>query len=147
MEGLRALARAHDGRDPPTSLTPALLGALDLCSFWDLIPWVAHASKAEIGALAPLVLEAAAAGDPTSVGILDAGLEALGKHLGVVRAAWDPWGGLFPLALSGGLLEEGGLLRPAAMEMAAKRGAELRTGPVVPARGAARLALLLVPPA
>ncbi len=147
MEGLRALARAHDGRDPPTALTQALLVALRLSGFWDLIPWVAQASKAEVAALAPLVLAAAAAGDPAACRILGEGLEALGGHLDVVRAAWDPWGVPFPLALSGGLLEEGAPLRPAALKMAAQRGAEIRPDPVVPARGAARLALSLVPSA
>ncbi len=56
MEGLRAVVRAADRRDPPTRLTAALLGALQLPSAPDLVPWVARASKAEVGALAPLVL-------------------------------------------------------------------------------------------
>lgn len=143
MEGLRAVARAHDGRDPPTILTSVLLGALTLSSFWDLIPWVAQASKSEVAALAPLVLRAAAEGDSTAQTVRDEGLEALGRHLDVVR---DGWGRSFPLALAGGLLEEGGLLREAAVHMAERRGAELRPDPVLAARGAARLALLMLPP-
>ncbi|MFH1762554.1 MAG: BadF/BadG/BcrA/BcrD ATPase family protein [Gemmatimonadota bacterium] len=147
MEGMRAVLRASDLRDPPTRLTKALLGALQLPSAQDLVPWVAQASKAEVGALAPLVLGAAARGDPAARAILAAGLEALGRHLDVVRKVWAPWGPSFPLAVVGGLLEEGGLLRGPMLEIALERGADLHPDPVIPARGAARLALGLLPTA
>ncbi len=144
MEGLRAVVRAADLRDPPTLLTPALLGALHLPDAQDLVPWVARASKGEVAALAPLVLETAAQGDSTAGSILATGLEALGRHLDVVSEIWAPWGSSFPLAVVGGLLEEGRPLREPVLEMALRRGADLHPDPVIPVRGAARLALGLL---
>ena len=144
MEGLRAVARAADLRDPPTLLTPALLGALHLPEAQDLVPWVARASKGEVGALAPLVLEAATQGDSAARAILTRGLEALGRHLDVVGDFWTPWGTSFPLAVVGGLLEEGRPLREPVLEMALRRGADLHPDPVIPVRGAAQLALGLL---
>lgn len=131
----------------PTHLTAAILGALQLPSAPDLVLWAAQASKADVGALAPLVLGIAAQGDSAAGAILDAGLEALGRHLDVVRKVWAPWGNSFPLAVVGGLLEEGGLLRGPMLEIALERGAALHLDPVIPARGAARLALGLLPSA
>jgi N-acetylglucosamine kinase-like BadF-type ATPase len=141
MEGLRAVVRAADRRDFPTLLTPTLLEALQLSDAPDLVPWVARASKGEVGALAPLVLDVAAKGDAAAQRILITGLDALGSHLDVIREAWAPWGAHFPLALVGGLLEEGGLLREPVLEMVSRKGGDVHPDPVVPVRGAARLAL------
>jgi N-acetylglucosamine kinase-like BadF-type ATPase len=143
MEGLRAVVRAADGRDPPTRLTPDLLGALGFSDHRELVPYVAEAPKGEVGALAPLVLEAAAGGDPAARTIVDAGLKALGRYLEAVGNQWRPSGAPFPLALAGGLLEKDGLLREPLLALASGKGAEIRTDPVVPVRGAARLALEL----
>lgn len=144
MEALRAVARAADGREPPTLLVPTLLEALRLPDPHSLIRWVSEASKAEVGALAPLVLAAASTGDAAARGILDRGLEALGRYLDVLARAWAPWGGSFPVALAGGMAGEGGPLRDALTRMVGERGGSLYPEPVNPARGAARLALELM---
>ena len=68
-------------------------------------------------------------------------VRTLEKHLEVFREAWAPWGGSFPLALSGGLLTEGGPLRGAVEALGEKAGGILHPTPVIPVRGAARLAL------
>jgi len=144
LEGLRAVARAADGRDPKTPVTQDLLARLGISDPRELVPWVARAAKADVGALAPLVLAAAEAGDPTATAIVDAGLEALGRHLDVVATLWRPHGAPFPLALSGGLLEETGFLRNRVIALATRRGGVLHPNPVVPVRGAALLAVKLL---
>jgi len=143
MEALRAVARAADGREPPTLLVPTILEALHLPDPHSLIRWVGEASKGEVGALAPLVLEAASQGDPSARDLIERGLEALGRYLDVLARAWAPWGGSFPVALAGGMAGEGGPLRESLSRMVAERGGILHSGPVVAARGAARLALEL----
>jgi N-acetylglucosamine kinase-like BadF-type ATPase len=141
MEALRAVARAADGRGPPTLLVPAILEALHLPDPHSLIRWVAAASKGEVGALAPLVLDAVSQGDASAKDLIERGLEALGRYLDVLARAWAPWGVSFPVALCGGMAEEGGPLREPLARMVAERGGILHPGPVVAARGAARLAL------
>jgi N-acetylglucosamine kinase-like BadF-type ATPase len=141
MEALRAVARSADGRDPPTLLLPTVLEALHLPDPQSLIRWVAEASKGEVGALAPVVLESASQGDPSARAIMDRGLAALGTYLDVLARAWAPWGDAFPVALAGGMAAEGGPLRAPLARMVEERGGILHSGPVVPARGAARLAL------
>lgn len=143
MEALRAVARAADGREPPTLLVPTILEALHLPDPHSLIRWVGEASKGEVGALAPLVLEAASQGDPSAKDLIGRGLEALGRYLDVLARAWAPWGGSFPVALAGGMAGEGGPLRESLSRMVAERGGILHFGPVVAARGAALLALEL----
>jgi glucosamine kinase len=141
MEALRAVARSADGRDSPTLLLPLVLETLSLPDPHSVIRWVAEASKGEVGALAPLVLEAASQGDPSARSIVDEGVKALGKYLDVLARAWAPWGRAFPVALAGGMAAENGPLRAPLARMVKERGGVLHTGPVVPARGAARLAL------
>ncbi len=143
LEALRAVVRAADHRDPPTLLTPTLLADLHLPDAQALVPWIARASKGDVGALAPTVLELADQGDPAAKAILGRGLEALAMHLAVVQRTWEPWGDRFPLALAGGLLEEGGPLREAVMDLSTEMKAELHPNPVIPVRGAALLALKL----
>jgi len=122
MEGLRAVARAADRRDPPTLLTSTLLGALDLSDVQDLVSWLARASKGEVSALAPLVLEVASKNDSTAKGILLSGLSAVALHLDVIQETWPPGEYPIPLALVGGLLEEGGPLRRPVIEMVLYKG-------------------------
>mgnify|MGYP006278194945 CR=1 FL=1 len=144
LQGLRAVARARDGRAEPTLLSATLLEKLRLPDPPALIPWIAGASKGKVAALAPLVLEAAGQDDGPARAILDQGLAQLRSHLEVARRAWEPWGGAFAAALVGGLAEEGGPLRGLAAEAIQDAGGILREGPVVPVRGAARMALSLL---
>ena len=143
MEALRVVARAADGRGPPTLLVPTILEALNLPDPHSLIRWVAEASKGDVGALAPLVLNSASQGDPSARDLIERGLDALGRYVDVLARAWAPWGGSFPVALAGGMAGEGGPLRESLSRMVSERGGVVHSGAVIPARGAAHLALEL----
>ena len=138
---MRAVARAADGRGPPTTLTETVLGSLHLAHPQALIPWVASATKGEIGALAPAVLEAALAGDPGASEVLKEALEELLAHLEVARSRWPAEKRPIPMALVGGLVGAGGGLRQRLETLVVGVGGRLVSRPVVPVRGAGSLAL------
>ncbi|MGD8361182.1 MAG: BadF/BadG/BcrA/BcrD ATPase family protein [Gemmatimonadota bacterium] len=143
LQGLRAIARAADGRSASTALSRVVLETLGLPEPRALIPWTANSSKGEIAALAPLVLEAAEAGDREAAEILAEGLMALLRHLEVVRSRWPDSKDLIPMALVGGLTVEGSLLRRRLAPLVTRVGGRLVSRAVIPARGAAQLALAL----
>lgn len=149
LRGLRAVARAADGRGPATTLTRTLLQLLHLLHPQALIPWVATATKGEIGALAPAVLEAALDGDPGASEVLEEALEELRAHLQVARSRWPEGERPIPMALVGGLAEEGVGLRRRLETLVVGVGGELVSRAVVPVRGAGANALELagLPPA
>lgn len=145
--GRRALSivtAAADGREPETSLGSAVLAALQLRDPLELIPWGAQASPAELAALAPVVLEAAAAGDLRSNSLVSLAAEELMLHVRALgRRLFGDERATIPLALSGGLLAKGSLLRKRLEHRlkAAVPGGLVRTEEVVPVRGAVRLAI------
>jgi glucosamine kinase len=141
LQGLRAVARAADGRSASTALSRVVLERLGLPEPQALIPWTANASKGEIAALAPLVLDAAEAGDREAAEVLAEGLMALLRHLEVVRSRWPESKDLIPMALVGGLAVEGSPLRRRLVPLVTRVGGRLLARAVVPVRGAARLAL------
>ncbi len=61
--GLNAVTRAVDGRGPRTKLSERLPLSARCADFDALVRWAAAANAAEVAALAPSVLEVAAAGD------------------------------------------------------------------------------------
>lgn len=148
MQALGCVARAVDGRAQPTALQRLLMGHLELDDPYALIAWVDAASKAEIAGLAPLVLEAARAGDPVAASIVTDAAAALRSHVIALmdrleRTPEDERGDSsadLPLVLWGGLIGESGWLRPTLERLVAPLGLELRKGPIDPAFGAARLA-------
>lgn len=100
---LGAVSRASDGRGPRTTLSPRLLEAARLQTLDELVTWATTASPAEVAALAPAVLHAAADGDQVARGIVD----YAARELGLMVAALVPhFGetGEVPVALAGGLL-------------------------------------------
>jgi N-acetylglucosamine kinase-like BadF-type ATPase len=141
VHGLRAVARAADGRGPATALTAALLPALALRSAPDLIAWVRGRSKRDVAALAPLVLQAAAAGDPVAIALRDDAARELAGAADAVRRALEPWDAPPSVALVGGLIAAGGLLRARVEAELAALSVRVDPRDVVPARGAARRAL------
>lgn len=147
LEGLRAALHAHDGRGEETRLTERLLGHLELTRSEELVEWVHYASKAELAALAPLVLSTAAAGDPVARSVRDRALDALTAHVEAalrrVGELPEEEGAPTRVALGGGLLRPGGDFRHAVEERVRATGAHLVEEEVVPARGAARMALEL----
>lgn len=106
-EGLRAVLRAADGRGPATALSQVLLSALSLRAPEDVIPWLYHdmetpARTAAIAALAPLVLQAAGAGDAATLQIANEAAVELACAAQAVRCRLSATD--LPFAFAGGLL-------------------------------------------
>jgi N-acetylglucosamine kinase-like BadF-type ATPase len=141
MSGLRAVARAADGRGPWTQLTNRLLDALDLADPPDLIRWTAAATKKEVAALAPHVLEAAASGDVVAVGLADDAARELAEAVEAVRRSLEPWAEPPEVAVAGGLIGAGAPLRARVDRALAELLVRPSARTVVPVRGAARRAL------
>jgi len=103
LKALQAVARAADGREPPTRLSEPLLSALGLGSAQDLIQWIYTSARTQvIAALAPRVL--AEASDPAAQQIIAksvAHLAALGRTV-ALRLKIESAG----YAFAGGLLGE-----------------------------------------
>lgn len=145
-QALSVLAAAADGREPPTELTGAVLTAAQINDVSELIPWATVASRREIAALAPVVLNAASGGDIRAKAIVGIAVEELVLHVralavqlfGDERAA-------VPVALGGGLMARGSLLRKGVEHRlkSAVPGALVSAVEVFPARGAMKWGLSL----
>jgi glucosamine kinase len=145
--GRRALgivAAAADGREPPTALTGSILTAAEVNAPEDLIPWAIAASTTTIASLAPVVLATAVAGDPRASALVSLAAEELVVHVRAlaVRLFGDERSAI-PVALSGGLLQKGSLLKKKLEQRirSAVPGAQIRTAEIIPARGAVRSAI------
>jgi N-acetylmuramic acid 6-phosphate etherase len=104
MSALQAVARAADGRGPATSLTGRLLARLGVSQPQGLIAVVYRSGRdrADLAALAPLVVEAAE-DDAVAAGIVEEEAQELAQA-GASVARQLGWGGPVPVALAGGLL-------------------------------------------
>ncbi|MCZ7540948.1 MAG: hypothetical protein M5U29_13790 [Anaerolineae bacterium] len=142
MEGLRAVARALDGRGPITPLTTAVLSALGLSNRSDLIRWLYDdpgGHTRELAELARLMLEQAAS-DPEAAAIVQRAADELAQVAGTVIRRLNMESPEF--AFAGGLLSE-----PNPLTEALCRALRLPAVPVArypPVIGAALLALQLV---
>jgi N-acetylglucosamine kinase-like BadF-type ATPase len=139
LQGLRAVARAVDRRGPATSLQETLLAALGLEDPYDLISWAAGASKADVAALAPALI-ADGGRDGVAREIVGNGVRELHELVQAAVARGAPWSRSPGIALAGGLISPGAPLRSSVERTVRGLGLELRPGPVVAVRGAARLA-------
>ena len=104
--GRRALdvaARAQDGRGEGSTLLARLLAALGLRTFDDLVRWTATASPAQVAALAPHVLNAAAEGEVVAQRVVEDAAREL-VALVVTLERHYPGTGPVPVATTGGLL-------------------------------------------
>lgn len=144
--GRRALgivAAAHDGREPETGLTGAILTAAQVNEVEQLIPWAIAADRDALAALAPSVMAIAMQDDPRANALIDTAVEELVLHiLALGRRLFMDERAAFNVALTGGLLGRGSLVRKR-LERRLKTavpGATVRTGPVDAARGALQLA-------
>jgi N-acetylglucosamine kinase-like BadF-type ATPase len=140
LDALRAVVWAHDGRALPTRLTNSLLAATGAEQADALIAFVEAAAKHDIAALAPLVLQCAAAGDTAAVHIRD---HAVSELVALVVSASQRAALPAPVvALAGGLLAPGGALRDqaGAAIVTALPAASLLSHTIDAARGAADLA-------
>jgi glucosamine kinase len=144
-KALAIVASAADGREPPTALTGAVLTAAQVNEPAQLIPWGIAAKPSELAALAPVVFNAASAGDMRANALVGLAVEELVLHVralalklfGDERAA-------VPVAFSGGLLHKGSFLRKRLEQRlkSAVPGAQVRPSEIIAARGAVRAALM-----
>lgn len=142
-KALAIVASAADGREPATALTGSILTAAQLNEPTELIPWGIAATAKELAALAPVVFNCATAGDARANALVGFAVEELVLHVralalklfGDDRAA-------VPLALTGGLLQKGSLLRKRLEQRlkSAVPGAAIRANEIIPARGAVWMA-------
>jgi N-acetylmuramic acid 6-phosphate etherase len=126
LAALRAVARAADGRGPPTSLTGTILAHWSLAAPQDLIRRVYREdrSNAEVAALARLVEGAAANGDATAQQIIAGACRELALMLHAAAGQLDMRGPL-PCALAGGLIVNRPVLARGVCTMAADLGLAL----------------------
>lgn len=145
--GKRALsivAAAADGREPETALLPAMLTALELENSDGLIAWAAQADPAAHARLATAVITVAATGDLRANSLLSMAAEELVTHVRALsRQLFADERAAIPVALAGGLMEKGSFLRKLVEQRlkSAVPGAVVHSEPVVPARGAVRIAM------
>src|SRR5712692_6540310 len=138
---LLAAGRAIDGRGEGSTLLSRLLAALGLTDFDTLIRWASLATPAQVAALAPLVLNAAAEGEVVAQRAVD---DAARELVALVQVLAPHFPEEDQVAVTTG----GGLLRPSSPLFAAVRAAlaadvpraRLVGGPVDSALGALRLA-------
>jgi glucosamine kinase len=145
--GKRALGMvgaAADGREPATALSGSILTATEVSNAEDLIPWAIAATNTQIASLASVVMATAASGDPRANALLSLAAEELVVHLrALATKLFGDERAAIPVALSGGLLQKGSLLRKKLEQRirSAVPGAQVRPTEIVPARGAVRSAI------
>jgi glucosamine kinase len=143
-KALQVIAAAHDGREPETALTGAVLTALEVDDVAALITWAASASPADMAALAPAVLSAAEVGDLRANTIVTMAVEELSLHVrALARSLFVDERAAIPVALHGGLLGKGRPMRKR-LEHRLKSlvpGAVVRHQSVDATRGAVQMAL------
>jgi glucosamine kinase len=143
-KALQVIAAAHDGREPETALTGAVLTALELDDVAALITWAASASPADMASLAPAVLSSAEVGDLRANTIVTMAVEELALHIrALARSLFVDERAAIPVALHGGLLGKGRPMRKR-LEHRLKTlvpGAMVRHQAVDATRGAVQMAL------
>jgi N-acetylmuramic acid 6-phosphate etherase len=148
VEALRAIAQATDGRAPATELMPRFLGRLGLAQPQELIGAVYQGGldRAALAALAPLVFEAAGAGDRVAEEIIGRGAEQLAAAVAAAARRLNLEQVPLPLALAGGVLLASRDYRERVLRELESQS--IRPGPVTlvrePAEGALRLASLVM---
>jgi glucosamine kinase len=144
--GRRALSvvtASADGREPETALVGALLNALSLAKVEELVAWGTHATVQQLAQIAPLVVSVAATGDLRANSILTMASEELVLHIRTLaRELFTDERAAVPVAMAGGLMQPGAFLRKLVEHRlkSAVPGALIRHEPVVPVRGAIRVA-------
>lgn len=144
VAGLRAAAKAADGRGPETRLLDGLLKHFRISDPADLVraAYPLAADRAQIASLASIVSEAAAMNDEVALAIFDTAGAELSAMVRAVAQSLDLDRAVFPLALAGGALC-GNLILRISLEEHLRR-LNLVMAPVVlvkqPVAGAVRLA-------
>jgi N-acetylmuramic acid 6-phosphate etherase len=148
LSGLRAVARAADGRSEQTRLKDDFLQVLRLKEPQELIPTLHQGSmdRAALSALATVVLEAGAAGDVIARKIVDENARELAAAGASVARQLGFDGKHVPLALSGGLLLSSERYRQRVLAAITTFGPDPVALVLEPAEGAIRLALKAMTP-
>ena len=141
LDGVSAVLRSADGREPKTALTAALLSSTGTAGPGSLAAWAIGATKGEIAALFGPVATAARQGDTVAARVIHHALGGIRALMEAALARTSRWEGRPPIAFVGGLIREGSRLGPTVAEMASELGYEVRPGPVVPERGAVKKAI------
>jgi glucosamine kinase len=145
--GRRALSvvtASSDGREPETGLTGAILTAAQLNETSDLVEWASRATPGTLATLAPVVMSVAESGDLRANALVTLAVEELVLHVrALARQLFGDERAAVGVALSGGMLQRGSTLRKRLEHRlkSAVPGAQVRTEPVIAARGAVRAAL------
>lgn len=148
--GRRALSvvtASHDGREPETALTGAVLTALELEAIEDIIPWALDASPATLATLVPVVVQVASTGDLRANALISLCVEELVLHVRTLaRRCFVDERAAIPVALAGGMMSKGSLVRKRLEQRlrSAVPGASVRGEDVDAARGAVRRARRLL---
>lgn len=108
---VRARLAVEDGLAPAGPLSDAVGAALGSCML-DRVPALQDGDRADVAALAPLVFDAAAAGDPAARGILAAQMAGVAALVRAARAS-SPVAAAGPLVLGGGLCARADQIVPA----------------------------------
>ncbi|MEM7414389.1 MAG: BadF/BadG/BcrA/BcrD ATPase family protein [Gemmatimonadota bacterium] len=133
--GLALVTRVRDRRASPTTLEATLLDACGVGSADDLVAWVAAASKRDVAALAPLVVEAADADDTEATLLVNRAVADLLDVVTPLRPDIDP-----TVVLWGGLIADRGPLSGRVVQALEAAGWSVADRGVDPPLGAARLA-------
>jgi N-acetylglucosamine kinase-like BadF-type ATPase len=121
----------------------ALLNSLSLAKVEELVAWGAGATVQQLAQVAPLVVSVAATGDLRANSILTMAAEELVLHVRTLaRDLFTDERASLPVAVAGGLMGPGAFLRRLVEKRlkTAVPGAEVRAEPVIPVRGAIRVA-------
>ena len=143
--GRRALsivAASSDGREPATALLFPILAATQCEDVQDLIQWAAGADARAFASLVPAVF-ATASSDARASALVTLAAEELVLHVrALARALFGDERAAVSVALSGGLMQRGSLLRKRLEHRlkSAVPGAQVRAEDVLPARGALKAA-------
>ena len=140
LSGVRAAIRASEDRNPTSSLTGSLFGAIGVESARQVFEWSKGVTKAEVAALAPRVIEEADRGDEVARQIAARAVEGLVQHAEAL-ARNVPLAEHPAVAVVGGLVEPGGPLRDRVVLALERAGFRTMPDLVSPVRGAVRLAL------
>ena len=147
LQAIRAAVRAYDGRDGYTPLLPNVLAALQINQIDDLLNrlYVVGISRAELAALAPMVVREAMDGDKTAQALVQRGAFEVGELVEAVARKLDMTEGV-EVCIAGGLLNTGPLIFDAYKAAIRRRlpSADVKTAEHPPVIGAALLALDIV---
>ncbi len=140
---LRAALRSADGRGPKSLLERLIPERLGLAGLDALVPWASPFAKDRVAGVAPIVFEAAEAGDAAARQIVQGAVEELARAVEVaVRELWPSPGDAPRVVFYGGVLRNQPAMRCALAEAIGRFTPEAACSlpEVEGAVGAARLA-------